>query len=76
MLGSWGSSKSRGCFDREQVFIDTVLAPLREKLPQLKIVMEHITTQDAVMFVESCTDGINKHIPTLIYFCKLCRVDF
>jgi len=45
-------------FDREQVFIDTVLAPLREKLPQLKIVMEHITTQGAVMFVESCTDGM------------------
>ena len=38
-------------FDREKVFIDTVLRPLVEKLPQLKIVMEHITTADAVRFV-------------------------
>ncbi|KAG0591141.1 hypothetical protein M758_1G150000 [Ceratodon purpureus] len=45
-------------FDREKVFIETVLTPLRKKLPKLKIVMEHITTEDAVQFVESNTDGM------------------
>ncbi|KAF8409234.1 hypothetical protein HHK36_005308 [Tetracentron sinense] len=44
-------------FDREKVFIDTILIPLIEKLPQLKVVMEHITTQDAVRFIESCNEG-------------------
>ncbi|XP_042521163.1 dihydroorotase, mitochondrial isoform X2 [Macadamia integrifolia] len=44
-------------FDREKVFIDTVLKPLIEKLPQLKVVMEHITTLDAVRFIESCSEG-------------------
>ncbi|XP_073008047.1 dihydroorotase, mitochondrial [Typha latifolia] len=41
-------------FDREKVFIETILAPLVQKFPQLKIVMEHITTLDAVRFIESC----------------------
>lgn len=44
-------------FDREKVFIDKILAPLVQKLPQLKIVMEHITTMDAVNFIESCEEG-------------------
>ncbi|KAI3464212.1 hypothetical protein Pfo_020875 [Paulownia fortunei] len=44
-------------FDREKVFIDTVLSPLIQKFPQLKVVMEHITTMDAVNFVESCDEG-------------------
>jgi dihydroorotase len=39
-------------FDREQVFIDRVLAPLRQRLPGLKIVLEHITTAGAVDFVK------------------------
>jgi len=34
-------------FDREAVFIDTQLVPLRRDLPELKIVVEHITTKDA-----------------------------
>jgi dihydroorotase len=38
-------------FDREAVFIERVLAPLRAALPDLKIVMEHITTADGVAFV-------------------------
>ena len=38
-------------FDREQVFIDNVLAPLVTRYPKLKIVFEHITTQQAVEFV-------------------------
>ncbi|BAF06147.1 dihydroorotase, mitochondrial [Oryza sativa Japonica Group] len=44
-------------FDREKVFIEKILAPLVQRLPQLKIVMEHITTMDAVNFVESCKEG-------------------
>lgn len=38
-------------FDREAVFIDRVLAPLAARLPELRIVLEHITTADAVAFV-------------------------
>lgn len=40
-------------FDREAVFIDTVLSPLLGVFPELKVVLEHITTADAVQFVES-----------------------
>ena len=38
-------------FDREAVFIERVLAPLMRDLPELKIVLEHITTHDAADFV-------------------------
>lgn len=40
-------------FDREAVFIDAVLSPLLAAFPELKVVLEHITTADAVQFVES-----------------------
>ena len=38
-------------FDRERVFIDEVLIPLRRDFPELKIVFEHITTKDSVNYV-------------------------
>jgi len=38
-------------FDRERVFIDRILAPLIERHPELRIVLEHITTEDAVNFI-------------------------
>ena len=38
-------------FDREAVFIETVLQPLRRDFPELRIVLEHITTKDSVDFV-------------------------
>ena len=38
-------------FDRERVFIEETLKPLRQKVPTLKIVMEHITTAEAVKYV-------------------------
>jgi dihydroorotase len=38
-------------FDREKVFIDRHLAPIAERFPGLRIVLEHITTRDAVEFV-------------------------
>ena len=40
-------------FDREAVFIDQVLAPLVERLPELKVIFEHITTKQAVQFVDA-----------------------
>ena len=40
-------------FDREAVFIDRVLQPLRHDFPELKIVFEHITTKEAADFVAS-----------------------
>jgi len=38
-------------FDREAVFIDTQLIPLRRDLPELKVVVEHITTKEAAQYV-------------------------
>ena len=38
-------------FDREAVFIDQVMAPLRRDFPELKVVFEHITTRDAAQYV-------------------------
>jgi dihydroorotase len=40
-------------FDREAVFIDTKLIPLRKDFPELKIVFEHITTREAAQYVHS-----------------------
>ncbi|MGI8738280.1 MAG: dihydroorotase [Gammaproteobacteria bacterium] len=40
-------------FDRERIFIERVLAPLHARYPDLKIVLEHITTAEAVRFVVS-----------------------
>jgi len=39
-------------FDREKAFIENVLGPLVERFPGLKVVFEHITTRDAVHYVE------------------------
>jgi dihydroorotase len=38
-------------FDREAVFIERVMRPLRRDLPELKVVFEHITTKDAAEYV-------------------------
>ncbi|MFP4007460.1 MAG: dihydroorotase [Spirulinaceae cyanobacterium] len=38
-------------FDREKVFIERYLIPLKQRFPQLRTVLEHITTTDAVEFV-------------------------
>ena len=40
-------------FDREAVFIDRILAPLVERMPDLKVIFEHITTKQAAEFVDS-----------------------
>jgi dihydroorotase len=45
-------------FDREAVFIDEVLIPLVARFPALRIVFEHITTADAVQFVEAAATNL------------------
>ena len=40
-------------YDRERTFIEKTLVPLRKDFPALKIVLEHITTQEAVSFVHN-----------------------
>ena len=44
-------------FDREKVFLGRVLAPTLQAFPQLKVVLEHITTADSAEFVRSHTGG-------------------
>jgi dihydroorotase len=45
-------------FDRERVFIDRHLAPIVERFPGLRVVLEHITTADSVAFVTEARDGV------------------
>ena len=45
-------------FDREKVFIDRTLIKLVKDFPDLKIVLEHITTKDAVDFISECEKNI------------------
>ncbi|MEO1549182.1 MAG: dihydroorotase [Pseudomonadota bacterium] len=45
-------------FDREAVFIDTKLAPLRARLPELKITLEHVTTADGIAYIESAPHNL------------------
>jgi len=49
-------------FDREKVFIDRILAPLCQRFPQLRVVLEHITTRDAAQFVRAAGDNIGATI--------------
>ncbi len=45
-------------FDREAVFIDRVLDPIRRATPGLKVVMEHITTAQAAQYVQAGDDSL------------------
>ncbi|POA96977.1 dihydroorotase [Chromobacterium sinusclupearum] len=45
-------------FDREAVFIERVMKPLLARLPNLKVVFEHITTREAAEFVAAAPDNI------------------
>ena len=51
-------------FDREAVFIDRVLDPLRRKIPALKIIMEHVTTSQGVDYVRSADTLLGATITT------------
>jgi dihydroorotase len=53
-------------FDREAVFIDQILEPLRKDFPELKIVFEHITTKQAAHYVRDAhTAGKNTLAATI-----------
>jgi dihydroorotase len=45
-------------FDRERVFIDTILTKITTDFPELRIVLEHITTEEAVQFVQTASEKI------------------
>ena len=45
-------------FDRERVFVERTLAPLVDRFPGLKVVLEHVTTADGVEFVRGARDGV------------------
>ncbi len=51
-------------FDREAVFIETVLDPLRRRIPDLKIIMEHVTTSDGIDYVKSAAQGLAATLTT------------
>ncbi|WP_135446899.1 dihydroorotase [Tabrizicola caldifontis] len=51
-------------FDREAVFIDTVLDPLRRRLPELRVVMEHITTEEGVAYAAQGGENLAATITT------------
>ena len=45
-------------FDRERLFIEQTLRPLVAAFPTLRVVMEHITTMEAVAFVQTCGPNV------------------
>ncbi|MHB8167679.1 MAG: dihydroorotase, partial [Sulfuricella sp.] len=45
-------------FDREKVFINRVLAPLVQRFPGLRVVLEHVTTRDGVEFVKAASKRV------------------
>ena len=45
-------------FDREAMFIDRVLDPLRRAVPDLRVVLEHVTTREGVDYVRDCKTGL------------------
>ena len=51
-------------FDREAVFIDRILAPLRARVPGLRVVMEHITTEEGVAYAQSAGGDLAATITT------------
>jgi len=51
-------------FDREAVFIDRVLDPIRKATPDLRVIMEHITTKDGVDYAKSGGDNLGATITT------------
>jgi len=51
-------------FDREAVFIETVLDPLRKRLPELRITLEHVTTSDGVDYINGSKANLAGSITT------------
>jgi dihydroorotase len=51
-------------FDREAAFIDTVLDPLRRAIPELRVIMEHITTKNGVDYARAGDENLGATITT------------
>ncbi|WP_445372941.1 dihydroorotase [Methylomonas sp. HW2-6] len=49
-------------FDREKIFLETKLSPIIRRFPRLRIVVEHVTTQEAVEFVQSAPTNVGATI--------------
>ena len=45
-------------FDRERLFIERILAPLVDRFPELRVVLEHVTTAEGIEFVRGARDGV------------------
>jgi len=45
-------------FDREKVFIDSILLPLVQRFPGLRVVLEHVTTRDGIEFVKAASKRV------------------
>ena len=58
------ADRSVDIFDREAVFIDRVLDPIRRRTPGLKVVLEHVTTGDGVEYVQSAGAGLSATLTT------------
>jgi dihydroorotase len=51
-------------FDREAVFIEKVLDPIRRRLPELKVTMEHVTTSDGIDYIKDSAKNLAGTITT------------
>ena len=51
-------------FDREAVFIETVLDPLRKRLPELRVTMEHVTTKNGIDYIKAAKENLAGSITT------------
>ena len=52
------TDKNIDIFDREKIFIDNILDNICKRIPELKITLEHITTKDAVSYIEEANNNI------------------
>jgi len=52
------TNKDIDIFDREKVFIETILCFICKQIPELKITLEHITTKEAVSFVKESNNNL------------------
>ncbi|NRB18471.1 MAG: dihydroorotase [Rhodobacteraceae bacterium] len=58
------TDKEIDIFDREAIFIDSVLDPIRRAIPELRIVMEHVTTKNGVDYVASADSNLYATLTT------------
>ena len=56
-------------FDREKYFLESILTPLINNFPNLRITLEHITTSESVQYINDCSNNIKATI-TLHHLCS------